>query len=220
MVTILKIIYNFTCRYVSNMTRRRLLAATTAVSLGIVSGCSTTQDTAEAPPAEGTAEAPATGNDDDNPRADTSTPENNDSTPTNEPTPTPTEIVHEQPLPPEVNDLYSRPEYGVEELGCRQLKPFTKVIREDVYVLVYVGRWAEQECEQFTFVRETYDDDTSTLKLYAEWGVNGNEGCGAECARSKILGIFYDLDYREVNGLELYLAENGNEAELAASWSQ
>ncbi len=197
-----------------NITRRRLLAATTAFSLGIVSGCSTIQDTAGAPPAEGTTEAPATGDEtnSDVPETESADTTNGDTTDTaeSEPEPKPT-------LPPEVNDLYTRVAYSVDERRCGQIEPYTRVLRSGMNVVFMAGRWAEQRCEQFTFVNEEYDEDTSTLKLYVEWGVNGNEGCGAECARGKVLSAAYDLDY-DVKELKLYLAENGDEAKLVESW--
>lgn len=183
-----------------NITRRRLLAATTVASLSSLAGCSSDNAVAEAETPDQREETP-----DDAPEEETAT-----STP---------EPETEPELPPEVNDLYVRSEYGVNELDCGQMKPYARVLRDGENVIVTAGRWAEQKCEQFTFVSEKYDEDTSTLKLYVEWGVNGNEGCGAECDRGKVLFAAYNLDF-EVKGLELYLAENGNEAKLAESWSR
>ncbi len=183
-----------------NITRRRLLAATTVASLSSLAGCSSDDAVAEAETPDRREETP-----EDAPEEETGT-----STPKPEPEPE---------LPPEVNDLYVRPEYVVNELDCRQIKPYARVHRDGEYVIVTAGRWAEQKCEQFTLVSEKYDEDTSTLKVYVEWGVNGNEGCGAECARGKVLLVGYNLDF-EVKGLELYLAENGDEAKLAESWSR
>lgn len=183
-----------------NVTRRRLLAATTVASLSSLAGCSSDDAVAEAETPDRREETP-----EDAPEKETGA-----STPEPEPEPE---------LPPEVNDLYTRAEYGVDELNCGQIKPYTRVIPDGVYVVVVAGRWAEQKCEQFTFVNEKYDEDTSTVKLYVDWGVNGNEGCEAECARGKVLLAAYDLDY-EVKGVELYLAENGDEAKLAESWNR
>lgn len=183
-----------------NITRRRLLAATTVASLSSLAGCSSDNAVAEAETPDQREDTP-----DDAPEDETAT-----ATP--EPDPKPE-------LPPEVNDLYVRSEYGVDELDCGQIKPYSRVLRDGQNIIVTAGRWAEKQCEQFTFVREEYDEDTASLQLYVEWGVNGNEGCGAECARGKTVFAAYDLEW-DVKRVEFYLAENGGEPQLAESWSR
>lgn len=198
----------------SNITRRRLLAATTAVSLGGVSGCSTSGGTAEAPPAEETAEVPATGDEtnSDAPETESTDVTNGDTTDTAEP-----ESEPEPALPPEVNDMYTREEFGVNDLECGRISPYSEVIRQGELVIVTAGRWAEQTCEEFSFVREEYDEESGMLQLYADWDVDGNEGCEDECARGKVLFIAYDVE--PDMGIEFYLSEYGGEPELVKSWS-
>lgn len=196
------------------MTRRRLLAATTAVSLGIASGCTTSGGTAEAPPAEETDAVPATGDEtnSDAPVTESTDVTNSDTTDTAEPGPEP-----EPALPPEVNDMYIREDFGVNELDCGPISPYTRVLRDGEFVIVAVGRFAEQTCEEFSFVREEYDEESGMLQLYVDWDVAGNEGCDDECARGKVLFVAYDVEPEM--GIELYLSEYGGEAELAESWS-
>ncbi|MCY4732906.1 hypothetical protein KY092_20465 [Natronomonas gomsonensis] len=194
------------------MTRRRLLAATTAVSLGIVSGCTTSGGTAEAPPAEETDAVPATGDEtnSDAPVTESTDVTNSDTTDTAEPEPEPA-------LPPEVNDMYTREEFGVNDLDCGQISPYSEIIpHQGSTQIVTAGRWAEQTCEDFSFVREEYDEESRMLQLYVDWDVDGNEGCEDECARGKVLYVAYDVE--PGMGIEFYLSEYGEEPELVESW--
>lgn len=194
------------------MTRRRLLAATTAVSLGMASGCSTTDGTAEAP----TAEVPTTENEasTDAPETESTGAAASDAPDTTEP-----EVESEPELPPEVSDLYVREEFGVSELPCQPMKAYGRVLRDGDFIIIAAARYAEQGCERFEFDREEFDDETNTLQLFVNWGSGGNENCEPECSRGKELFAAYDVDF-DVKGVQLYVAEDGGEEELAEEWTR
>jgi len=194
------------------MTRRRLLAATTAVSIGMASGCSTTDGTAEAPTAEATtAEATTAENEGSTDAPETESTSGDTSTPPFEPEPEPE-------LPAEVSDLYVREEFGVSDLPCGHIKPYGRVIRQNKFIIIAAGRYAEQGCEQFKFDREEFDDESNTLQLFMNWDSEGNEDCDPECSRGKEFYAAYNIE-GDVRGVQLYVSKDGGEEELAEEWT-
>lgn len=182
--------------------RRRILAATGVALATGIAGCT------------GEAEEPGanTGTPTEEQMGGSTTEQT--STPTPTPTPTP-----EPEFPPEVNDLYVREELGTRNLSCGLVNPYSVVHQQGEFIAIAAGRYAEQGCEQFEFVKEEYDSDTNTLQLFVEWGVGENAGCDPDCSRGKELYGGYTVDF-DVKGVQILIAVDGGEPEVAAEWSR
>lgn len=197
-------IANKSCMY--DIKRRHLLAAAATLSVTSLAGCTSDEGAAEA-------DVP----DEDTPAGTTATEEPATSTlvaETSTPTPAP-----EEELPAELNDLYVREELGTRDLPCGLVNPYSVVHRQGDFIAIAAGRYAEQGCEQFEFVREEYDSDTSTLQVFVNWGVGGNEGCDPACSRGKELYGGYTVDF-DVKGVQIHIAVDGGDPEVAAEWSR